>query len=211
MPRASWKGFLRLSLVSCPIYLSPETTRTKPIRLHQVWQATPADEADEVPDQARAQDVKKSAAKFSLDDADDQAIAGAIINQRTGTFDPSTYRDRYQEALRKLIEAKMKGVAIKPREVSTPPPVIDLMAALKRSLAGEAPAAKAPGPAKTSASGRHLIGASRRCFYRYQVAEGGKKSAPRSRPPSLRGGGGRLSAAVDLSLVFGLLQAAQPA
>ena len=50
--------------------------------------------------------------------------------QRTGTFDPTTYRDRYQEALRELIEAKMKGVAIKPREVSTPPPVIDLMAAL---------------------------------------------------------------------------------
>ena len=23
MPRASWRGFLRLSLVSCPIYLSP--------------------------------------------------------------------------------------------------------------------------------------------------------------------------------------------
>src|ERR1700674_5567998 len=84
-------------------------------------------------------------------DAEMVAIAGAIINQRTGTFDPSTYRDRYQEALRELIEAKMKGVAIKPREVSTPPPVIDLMAALKRSLAGEAPAAKAPGPAKTSA------------------------------------------------------------
>src|ERR1700739_1148465 len=38
MPRASWKGFLPLSLVSCPIYLSPATTRTKSIRLHQVWQ-----------------------------------------------------------------------------------------------------------------------------------------------------------------------------
>jgi DNA end-binding protein Ku len=37
------------------------------------------------------------------------AIAGAIIKQRTGTFDPSTYRDRYQEALRELIEAKIKG------------------------------------------------------------------------------------------------------
>jgi hypothetical protein len=36
----------------------------------------------------------------------------------------------------------MKGVAIKPREVATPLPLIDLMAALKRSLAGEAPAAK---------------------------------------------------------------------
>ena len=32
MPRASWKGFLRLSLVSCPIYLSPATTRKKSIR-----------------------------------------------------------------------------------------------------------------------------------------------------------------------------------
>jgi len=32
------------------------------------------------------------------------AIAGAIIRQRTGTFDPSTHRDRYQEALRGLIE-----------------------------------------------------------------------------------------------------------
>ena len=38
MPRASWRGFLRLSLVSCPIYLSPATTRAKSIRLHQVWQ-----------------------------------------------------------------------------------------------------------------------------------------------------------------------------
>ena len=37
MPRASWRGLLRLSLVSCPIYLSPATTRVKSIRLHQVW------------------------------------------------------------------------------------------------------------------------------------------------------------------------------
>jgi DNA end-binding protein Ku len=73
-------------------------------------------------------------------DAEMVAIARAIIAQRTGNFDPRTYRDRYQEALRELIEAKMEGVAIKPRAASTPPPVIDLMAALKRSLAQEAPA-----------------------------------------------------------------------
>src|SRR6202007_2614105 len=60
-----------------------------------------------------------------------------IIRQRTGQFDPSTYRDRYQEALQQLIEAKTKGLTIKPRVVSTPSPVIDLMAALKRSLAQE--------------------------------------------------------------------------
>jgi DNA end-binding protein Ku len=56
MPRASWRGFLRLSLVSCPIYLSPATARTKPIRLHQVWQPAPADvDEDDLPDRSRGQ------------------------------------------------------------------------------------------------------------------------------------------------------------
>jgi hypothetical protein len=40
------------------------------------------------------------------------AVARAIIRQRTGTFDPS---NRYQEALRELIEAKLKGLPITPR------------------------------------------------------------------------------------------------
>jgi hypothetical protein len=60
MPRASWKGFLRLSLVSCPIYLSPAATRTKSIRLHQVWQPKDRrgapiedDEEDEQPGRQR--------------------------------------------------------------------------------------------------------------------------------------------------------------
>src|SRR6516162_2325901 len=46
MPCASWSGFLRLSLVSCPIYLSPATSRTKPLRLHQVWRPAAASEPD---------------------------------------------------------------------------------------------------------------------------------------------------------------------
>ena len=75
-------------------------------------------------------------------DAEMVAIAGAIIRQRTGKFDPGTFRDGYQEALQQLIEAKMQGLAIKPGAVSTPSPVIDLMAALKRSLAEEAPTQK---------------------------------------------------------------------
>ena len=50
MPRASWRGFLRLSLVSCPVYLSPATTRTKPMRLHQVRQPAPVDvDEDDLP------------------------------------------------------------------------------------------------------------------------------------------------------------------
>jgi len=79
------------------------------------------------------------------------AIARAIIGQRTRKFDPSRFRDRYQEALRELIEAKIKGLPIKPREVSTPAPVIDLMAALKRSLA-EAPSAKGAKPKRATSA-----------------------------------------------------------
>jgi DNA end-binding protein Ku len=84
-------------------------------------------------------------------DSEMLAIAGAIIKQRTGKFDPSRFRDRYQESLRELIEATVKGLPIKPREVSTPAPVIDLMATLKRSLAQEPPAAKG-GKAKRAKS-----------------------------------------------------------
>jgi len=84
-------------------------------------------------------------------DAELVAIARAIIGQRTGSFDPTTYRDRYEEALRELIEAKMKGLTVKPREMAAPPPIIDLMAALKRSLAQEAPASKRLGAAPKKA------------------------------------------------------------
>jgi hypothetical protein len=50
--------------------------------------------------------------------------------------------------VRELIEAKMKGLPIKPREVGTPAPVVDLMAALKRSLAQEMPTARGATPRK---------------------------------------------------------------
>ena len=36
MPRASWNGFLRLSLVTFPVYLSPATTESKRIRFNQL-------------------------------------------------------------------------------------------------------------------------------------------------------------------------------
>lgn len=70
-------------------------------------------------------------------DADPEAIAIAemIIKRRSGVFDPSTFRDRYQEALRELIHAKLEGRRIQLPAPRMAEPAPDLMEALKRSLA----------------------------------------------------------------------------
>ena len=87
------------------------------------------------------------------------AIAQKIIEQQEGPFDPSQFVDRYEEALKALIEDKKKGHA--PAKVAEPDDtnVVDLMTALRASLDAKAkssakPAAKAksskpPAKAKT--------------------------------------------------------------
>ena len=72
------------------------------------------------------------------------AVAETIIKRRSGHFDPTAFRDRYQEALRELIDAKMKGLPVKAKQIAPPAPVHDLMAALKRSLAQEGGATAKP-------------------------------------------------------------------
>jgi DNA end-binding protein Ku len=62
------------------------------------------------------------------------ALARQIVRQKSGEFDPRVFADRYQAALTQLIQAKVKGEKIVTPEVAEPPPVIDLMAALKKSL-----------------------------------------------------------------------------
>ena len=346
MPRASWRGFLRLSLVVCPIYLSPATSRTKAIRLNQVWvprrpterveseddeepapisherdarpraaelmgepeeeDAAPATrialrphdpltgeeiDRDEVrkgyeyergqfvtftPEELKALDVESShtidlttlvprtevdplyfntpyyvypdgsvateayrtisaamaeagmaglgrltlsrrermvlieprgqglamitlraaeevrAAEFDGFtgelDAEAVAIAGMIIKRKIGNFDPSIFRDRYQEALRELIEAKIKGLPVKARPTARPAPVLDLMAALKRSLAQETDGV-APGKPK-----RRAAAADRRqsSLLLPVTGKGGRQpSSASAEPSSRRRGGGR--------------------
>jgi DNA end-binding protein Ku len=74
------------------------------------------------------------------------AIAEKIIEQQEGPFDPSQFVDRYEEALKALIEDKKKGH--KPAKVAEPEDtnVVDLMSALRASLSG-----KDKGGAKTPA------------------------------------------------------------
>src|SRR6185503_44139 len=73
-------------------------------------------------------------------------IAEKIVAQQEGKFDPSHFKDRYEDALRELIARKKKGKAI---EAEAPEAkndnVVDLMEALRNSLkdgSGRRPRAK---------------------------------------------------------------------
>ncbi len=64
-------------------------------------------------------------------------IAEKIIDQQAAKFDPTHFKDRYEDALRELIARKSKGkpvVSTAPEE--TDEKVVDLMEALRRSLKG---------------------------------------------------------------------------
>ena len=111
------------------------------------------------------------------------AIAETIIERRSGAFDPETFRDRYQDALRELVDAKTKGLEPTPREVAEPPKVINLMEALKRSLAQDAEAPKQAGAATKPARPKP-VSDRRQAALLLPVAGGRKKREPTSAEPA---------------------------
>jgi DNA end-binding protein Ku len=69
-------------------------------------------------------------------------IARKIIEQKEGDFEPKKFEDRYENALRDLIRRKEKGEKLVTAEPVEDDNVIDLMAALKKSLKSGSPAKK---------------------------------------------------------------------
>ncbi|HVZ99033.1 MAG TPA: Ku protein [Caulobacterales bacterium] len=88
----------------------------------------------------RTRDEVRAASQFFDDipnvkpDADMIAIAEKIIAQKETEFDPEDFQDRYEDALRELIEKKQKGHRIVRPEEPKDTNVVDLMAALQASL-----------------------------------------------------------------------------
>jgi DNA end-binding protein Ku len=82
-------------------------------------------------------------------------IAEKIIAQLSGAFDPSKFTDRYEDALKQLIAQKEKGQD-GGVEVETPEDnkVVDLMAALRKSLGQGGERRSAPKKASASAHPR---------------------------------------------------------
>lgn len=85
-------------------------------------------------------------------DPDMVQLAKQLITRQLGTYDPADVEDRYEARLRDVIAAKLKGEGVQPEAAVAVERgnVIDLMAALKKSLGQPAdqPPAKAKRPAR---------------------------------------------------------------
>jgi DNA end-binding protein Ku len=77
-------------------------------------------------------------------------LAERLIEQKSGRFDPSEFRDRYQEAVIEMVKAKVKGQEPVLAKAPERGKVINLMDALKRSLEEAKPAAESK-PRKAAA------------------------------------------------------------
>jgi DNA end-binding protein Ku len=65
------------------------------------------------------------------------SLASHILDTKAGHFDPSKFKDQYENALKALVRRKAKGKPIEPpKETEEPGNVIDLMEALRRSVQG---------------------------------------------------------------------------
>jgi DNA end-binding protein Ku len=96
---------------------------TKGMTLHTMFYSNEIRAAESVPtDKVEVKDQEKK-------------LAQQLIESLAAPFDPQKYRDEYQENLRVMISAKLQGQQV--TEVPQPhlAPVIDLMEALKKSLA----------------------------------------------------------------------------
>jgi DNA end-binding protein Ku len=85
------------------------------------------------------------------------AMARQLVESLVGDFDPEEYKNEYRSELRAMLEAKLAGQEIARPEPAPEAPVIDLMDALKQSVAqaqkdkGKPAAAK---PKKKASTGR---------------------------------------------------------
>jgi DNA end-binding protein Ku len=84
-------------------------------------------------------------------------LAKHIVNQKSSTFEPEKFEDHYEEALTELINAKRNGKTVGPKPRPRGENVVDLMDALKKSIASESAPAKGKKPRKAAAGQKEML------------------------------------------------------
>jgi DNA end-binding protein Ku len=86
-------------------------------------------------------------------------LAKHIVNQKTSTFEPEQFEDRYEAALTELINQKRSGRPITAKARPKGENVVDLMDALKRSIANERGAEPSKGrkPRKAAVGQKEML------------------------------------------------------
>jgi DNA end-binding protein Ku len=96
-------------------------------------------------------------------------LATQLVKRQVGKYDAGDLEDRYEARLRALIDAKLKGEGLEPGDEPQLPAgnVIDLMAALKKSLGqDEAAKVEVPAPRKNAAPKKKAAAAARQAASR---------------------------------------------
>jgi len=110
-------------------------------------------------------------------DKDALSMAETLLERMEGDFDLSMFEDRYQDALRDLVESKMKGKKyVAPDEPERPSNVVNLFDALKASLD--------KGGKSSSKSARRRTQPAR--SHPHRTTKGAKKTARKTTAPRAR-------------------------
>jgi DNA end-binding protein Ku len=80
-------------------------------------------------------------------------LAVQIVRTKAGRFEPDKFEDRYEKALKVLIERKRRGEKIELAKQRTPAKAVSLTDALRRSVAAERETARSH-PLHTTTHGR---------------------------------------------------------
>ncbi len=172
--RALWKGQLRLSLVLIPVELFSATRSGASISFRQIHKPSgkpihyekgvegvgPVD-VDVIVKGFEYEDdryVLLDPKEISGNKADKELleVAAALIERKTAPFHAAAFKDNYAAALRDLVKRKMKGKSARVEVEEGERPqrrsdnVVDLMAALKKSLEGNEPKKKTQAKAQSS-------------------------------------------------------------
>src|SRR5438552_3867474 len=138
--RSIWKGHIQFSLVTIPIRIYNAVDTEETIRFNQLHNPQELRKMDSVP-QIEKKDVNKDELKLSI----------SLVESMASALKDLDLTDRYRDALREMIEAKIAGKEV----VSVPEeekPAVDIMTALKQSIertkAQKKPMEKAKGVTK---------------------------------------------------------------